>query len=81
MSQNIASEKKFINSERVSHEKPAAHHSESLKPLPNQDVSGGFSTHKNERSISRTIGQFIPSQQTSSMNNVSQNQHLQLSGT
>ena len=76
---NNNSEKKFINSERISFERPNQA-SESAK----RDSKEGFNTNTNKseaRSQSRTIGQFIPAQSTNSMTNVSQNQHLQMSGT
>lgn len=68
---NNNSEKKFQNSERMSFER-ANQASESAK----RDSKEGFNTntHKSEaRSQSRTIGQFIPVQNTNSMTSVSQN--------
>ena len=72
---NTNDKRKYVNSERQSHE--------DTERYAVAEAREGFSTGKNEgRSQSRTIGHFIPTQSTNSINNASSNnQHLHLSGT
>jgi len=67
---NNNSEKKFVNSERISFERPNQA-SESAKRESKEDFNSNNAQKSEARSQSRTIGQFIPAQASNSMTNMS----------